>query len=142
MISEERPALPVEFPRCLGNVLRHNSFTSSRTDGLLVTGGRGANERQPAAAVQGTICEFNVVRDASVCYHVAQAADATLLRRNHAYSWYPVPYQPWPRVAFQVDDARATAVIELNTTEKLDGTWNETQLIPELRGGKRPAAKQ
>jgi hypothetical protein len=138
VISEERPGLPVDFPRCLGNVLRHNSFTRSRTDGLLVTGGREAKDRQPAAVIQATIAEFNVARDAAVCYHVAPAADATLLRRNHAYSWNPVPYQTWPRVGFQVDDDKATAVIELNTTEGLDGTWNETQLIPELRGGKRP----
>ena len=142
VISEERPGLPVEFPRCLGNVLRHNSFTRSRTDGLLVTGGRGPNERQPAAVVQATIAEFNVVRDAAICYHVANSADATLLRRNHAYSWNPVPYQAGPRIAFQMDDDKATAVTELNTTEGLDGTWNETQLIPELRGGKRPAARQ
>ena len=106
-------------------------------------GGRG--DAQPAAVVQGTIAEFNVIRDAPVCYHVARSADATLLRRNHAYSWYPVPPQPWQprlRVAFQVDDDRATAVTELNTTEGLDGTWNETELIPELRGGKRPADKR
>ena len=133
VVSEETPGLPVEFPRCLGNVLRHNSFIRCRTDGLLVTGGRGPNERQPAAVVQGTIAEFNVVRDAAICYHVANSADATLLRRNHAYSWYPVPYQPWqpgPRVAFQMDDDKATAVTELNTTEGLEGTWNETQSFP------------
>jgi hypothetical protein len=142
LASEENPSLPVEFPRCLGNVLRHNSFIRNRTDGLLVNGELGANGRQPAAVVEGTIAEFNVVRDAPVCYHLARSVDATLLRRNHAYSWNPVPYQTWPRIAFQIDDAKATAVTELETTEGLDGTWNETQLIPELRGGKRPAAKQ
>jgi hypothetical protein len=132
--------LPVEFPRCLGNTLRHNSFTASRTDGLLMIGDRPANDPQPAAVVQGTIAEFNLVRDATICYHVASSADATLLRRNHAYSWYPVNLQPGPRVAFQVDSDKATAVLELNTTEGHDGTWNETELIPELRAGKRPPA--
>ena len=116
LTSGERPNLPVEFPRCLGNVLRHNSFTRSRGDGLLVTGDRPANERQPAAVVQGTIAEFNVVRDAAVCYRVAHSADATLLRRNHAYSWNPID-QRSPRAAFQMDDAKAAAVIESNTTE-------------------------
>jgi len=145
VVSEENPRLPVEFPRCLGNVLRHNSFIRNRTAGLLVTGELGASGRQPAAVVQGTIAEFNVVRDAPVCYHLARSVNATLLRRNHAYSWYPVPPQPWQprvRVAFQMDDDKAAAVTELNTTEGLDGTWNETELIPELRGGKRPAVRQ
>jgi hypothetical protein len=141
--SGGNPELPVEFPRCLGNVLRHNSFIRCRSDGLLLTGER--SDKQPAAAVQGTIAEFNVVRDAPIGYHVAQSVDATLLRHNHAYSWYPVPPQPWQprvRVAFQMDDDKAAAVTELNTSEGLDGTWNETELIPELRGGKRPAARQ
>ncbi len=89
VISGEMHNLPVEFPRCLGNVLRHNSFVRCRTDGLLVTGNRPAGEQQPTSAVQGTIAEFNVVRDAGVAYHVARSAEATLLRRNHAYFWYP-----------------------------------------------------
>ena len=123
--------------------MRHNSFIRCRTDGLLLTGERP--DKQPAAAVQGTIAEFNVVRDAPVGYHAAQSVDATLLRRNHAYSWYPVPPQPWQprvRVAFQMDDAKAIAVTELNTSEGLEGNGDENQIIPELRGGKRPAARQ
>ncbi len=45
------------------------------------------------------------------------------------------------KVGERIDDEKAAAVTELNTTEGLDGTWNQTQLIPELRGGKRPARR-
>ena len=89
VVSGESPGLPVEFPRCLGNVLRHNSFLRSRTDGLLITGSRPAGEQQPAAVVQGTIAEFNVVRDALTGYHVAHSAEATLLAATMPTSGTP-----------------------------------------------------
>ena len=136
VLSGEMHNLPVEFPRCLGNVLRHNSFVRSRSDGLVVTGQRPAGERQPSQVVQGTIAEFNLVRDATTGYHVAQSAEATLLRRNHAYFWYPVNLQPGPRVAFQVDDPQATAVVEQNTVEGINGV-PDGQVIVEQRGPKK-----
>ena len=137
VISGEMHKLPVEFPRCLGNVLRYNSFIRNRTDGLLVTGNRPADEEQPAAAVLGTIAEFNVARDAQCGYHVAQSAEATLLRRNHAYFWYPVSLQPGPYVGFQVDNEKAAAVVEANTLEGIHGV-GDRGLIMEQRGPKKP----
>jgi hypothetical protein len=121
VVSGEHPDLPVEFPRCLGNVLRHNSFARNRTDGVLVTGGRPANQANPASAVLGTIVEFNVVRDALTGYHVTHSAEATLLRRNHAYFWYPVANQPGPPVAFQLDGEKATWAVEQNSVEGIHG---------------------
>lgn len=136
--SGEMHSLPVEFPRCLGNVLRHNSFVRNRTDGLLVTGNRPAGEQQPATTIVGTIVEFNMVRDALVGYHVAQSAEATLLRRDHAYFWYPVSLQPGPRVAFQLDREQATAVLEQNSVEGIHGD-HDGQIIVERRGPPPPA---
>ena len=136
--SGEMHQLPVEFPRCLGNVLRHNSFIRSRSDGLLITGNRPADEMQPTTAILGTIAEFNVVRDASAGYHVAQSAEATLLRRNHVYFWYPVSLQSGPRVAFQVDNPQATAVLENNSVEGTQGV-GDGQIVDEQRGPSPPA---
>ena len=137
--SGESPQLPVEFPRCLGNVLRHNSFVRNRTDGLLVTGSRPPDEQQPSAAILGTIAEFNVVRDALTGYHVASSAEATLLRRNHAYFWYPVSFQPGPRVGFQLDNEKAAAALELNSVEGIHGA-EDGQVIPVQSGPKKPGA--
>jgi len=128
--------LPVEFPRALGNVLRHNSFDRSRTDGVLVTGSRGPDEKNPSPAVLGTIVEFNTVRDARVGYHVAPAAEATLLRRNHAYFWYPVSRDPAPPVGVQIDDAKATAVTEHNAIEGTQGDA-DAGVVPESRGPRK-----
>lgn len=138
VVSGEMHNLPVEFPRCLGNVLRHNSFLRSRTDGLLITGSRPAGEQQPAAVVQGTIAEFNVARDASIGYHVARSAEATLLRRDHAYFWYPVNLDPGPPTAFLIDDESASAVVEQNSAEGIHGT-HDGRIVIEKRGPKTAA---
>ena len=135
--SGEMGQMPVEFPRCLGNVLRHNSFIRSRADGVLITGNRPADEHQPSAAIVGTIVEFNVVRDASAGYRVAQSAEATLLRRNHAYFWYPVNLDPGPRVAFQIDNDQAAVALEVNSVEGIHGT-GDRQIVTERRGPAMP----
>jgi hypothetical protein len=133
--SGDDPKLPIEFPRCLGNVLRHNSFVRNRTAGLTLSGGRPAGEGQPSAAILGTIAEFNLVRDALTGYHVGGSAEATLLRRNHAYFWYPVSNRPEKPVAFQIASDRATAVLELNSVEGGHGN-EDASVIPEQRGPK------
>jgi len=144
VISGEMGALPVEFPRCLGNVLRHNSFARNRTDGVLLTGSRPAGEQRPTSVVLGTIVEFNVVRDALVGYHAATSADASLFRRNHAYFWYPVspPAEgKRPPVAFLIDDEGATAAIEQNSIEGIHGTYDGV-ITQEQRAPKtKPAGK-
>jgi hypothetical protein len=137
--SGEMGQLPVEFPRCLGNVIRHNSFIKNRTNGVLITGNRPANEEAPTAAILGTLVEFNVVRDALVGYHVAQSADASLLRRNHAYFWYPMSARPAKPVAFQIDDEKTQAAIELNSVEGIHGGRDPS--IVEVQRGPRAGPK-
>lgn len=120
--SGDAPGLPVEFPRALGNVLRHNSFIRNRTDGVTVN-----------ASAAGTIAEFNVVRDALVGYRNAAQADATVFRRNHAYFWYPVSHSTNAPVAFQVDDPDATVAIEKNSIESVHGV-SDKRVIDLKRG--------
>ena len=120
--SGDEGSLPIDFPRALGNVLRHNSFIRSRTDGVVLT------SRKPptgvvdtAASVTGTIVEFNAVRDAGTAYHAAQSCDATVFRRNHAYFWYPVSHATNAPVAFRVDNPDTTVALEKNSIEGIHG---------------------
>lgn len=120
--SGDAAELPVEFPRALGNVLRHNSFVRSRTDGVIVAG----RPRQPdspdvSASVVGTIIEFNVARDALTGYHLA-AGDVAVVRRNHAYFWYPVASGDRPPVGIAIDRPTTRAAAELNSVEGIHGT--------------------
>ena len=121
--SGDSAGLPIEFPRALGNVLRHNSFLRSRTDGVIIVSRKGeAAQGDTSPSILGTVVEFNVVRDAPVAYHAASGADGVVFRRDHAYFWYPVNTSPEPPVAFQVDTPDATAAIEQNSVEGKTGT--------------------
>jgi hypothetical protein len=120
--SGDEHDLPIEFPRALGNVLRHNSFVRNRTDGVILTSRpTPAGVRDSAASVTGTIVEFNVVRDAQVAYHAAHSCDAVVFRRNQAYFWYPVGSSPEPPTAFQVDGEAMTFSIDANSIEGVHG---------------------
>ena len=120
--SGDEGPLPIEFPRALGNVLRHNTFTRNRTDGVILTSRPApSGVKDTSASIAGTLVEFNVVRDASIAYHAAASVDATVFRRNHAYFWYPVNHSPDRPVAFQVDPARSSTVLELNSIEGIHG---------------------
>ena len=120
--SGDAPNLPIEFPRALGNVLRHNSFLRSRGDGVILTSRKGADKKpDTAASIFGTIAEFNVVRDAVAAYHAAQSCDAVVWRRNHAYFWHPANNPGNPPVAFQSDDLKTTIAAEANTVEGTNG---------------------
>lgn len=130
--SGDEGPLPIEFPRALGNVLRHNSFIKSRSDGVILTSrGTPAGVKDTSASVVGTIVEFNVVRDAQTAYHAAASSDATVFRRNHAYFWYPVNNSTKKPVAFQVDDSRPTVAIEQNSIEGIHGVPDDSLI--ELR---------
>jgi len=127
--SGDYAGLPVEFPRALGNVLRHNSFITSRGNGVnIVSRKRKADDGDSSPSIMGTIVEFNVVRDAPVGYHIGQGSSAIVLRRNHAYFWDAGITSP---VAFQVDDPETSYKIESNTVEGQSG--NNTPLITELK---------
>ena len=71
--------------------------------------------------MSGTVVEFNVVRDASIGYHAAFGNDDAVIRRNHAYFWYPVNNSRDLPVAFQVDTPDATVVIDANNAEDKNG---------------------
>jgi hypothetical protein len=131
--SGDAPGLPVEFPRALGNVLRHNSFVRNRTEGVaLASRATDAAQGDTSPSVLGTLVEFNVVRDAPVAYHMAHGTDAAVFRRNHAYFWYPVNTSSDPPVAFQIDIPKATVAIEQNNAEdKVGGESNEIIRLKE-----------
>lgn len=120
--SGDSSELPIEFPRALGNVLRHNSFIRNRTDGVkLVSRSINTARGDTSPSVLGTLVEFNVVRDAPVAFHSASGSDMVLFRRNHAYFWYPVNNSTNPPVGFQVDVPNATVAIENNNVEGKEG---------------------
>jgi len=135
--SGDAAGLPIEFPRALGNVLRHNSFVRNRTEGVLLVSRKGdAAQGDTSPSVLGTLVEFNVVRDAPVAYRAGPGSDAAVFRRNHAYFWYPVNNASDPPVAFQVDTPKATVAIEQNDAEDKNGGDRPAQ------GGQRIAGRE
>jgi len=85
----DHESLPIEFPRCAGNVMRHNSLLNNRARGLAI-GGRERNGSDTSPSVVGTIVEFNMVRGSQgPAYRVGNGADLAVLRRNHAFFWQP-----------------------------------------------------
>jgi len=131
--SGDAPKLPIEFPRALGNVLCHNSFIRSRSDGVVLISRKGAaTTGDTSASVVGTVVEFNVVRDASTAYHAAGSSDAIVFRRNHAYFWYPVNTSTNAPVAFAIDEPGATVAIEQNSVEGIHGV-GEARIIQVQR---------
>jgi len=136
VISGESEQLPLLFPRCLGNVLRHNGLVKNRTDGILLTGNRKEPGESGYSAVMGTIAEFNLVRDALRGFHVANSVEGTVSRRNHVYFWYPVSIQTEPPVAFQINNPNSTTVLELNSVEGILGVPTG-EIVPLLRGDQR-----
>jgi hypothetical protein len=137
--SGDEGNLPIEFPRALGNVLRHNSFIRNRTDGVILTSRAtppGVNDTSPS--IVGTIVEFNVVRDAAVAYHSAAGSDAVVFRRNHAYFWYPVNLSTNRPVAFQVDQPGASVVVDQNSIEGTHGTHDGRAIDLRRPEGNRP----
>ncbi len=127
VIAGDASGLPIEFPRALGNVLRHNSFIRSRTDGVILTSRKGTPaEGDTSPSILGTIVELNAVRDASIAYHAAGGSDGVVFRRNHAYFWYPVNNSSDPPVAFQVDTPKATVAVEQNRVEGKTGRGEQT----------------
>ncbi len=136
--SGDEDQIPVEFPRALGNVLRHNTFTRNRTDGVILASRPApSGVKDTSAAVVGTLVEFNVVRDAAVAYHAAASTDMTVFRRNHAYFWYPVNNSPRRPIAFEVDPARSATVLELNSIEGIDGGHDSALIDLKTPAGER-----
>lgn len=116
--SGDDPKLPIEFPRALGNVLRHNSFIRNRTDGVIIVSRKGqAAQGDTSPSILGTIVEYNVVRDAPIAFHSSHGSDGVVFWSNHAYFWYPVSNSDEPCVGFQVDEPDASVSLEGNVVE-------------------------
>ncbi len=130
--------LPIEFPRALGNLLRHNSFVRSRTDGVTISG-RPVRSEGPdrSSAVCGTLVEFNVSRDAQNGYRIS-GGDFSVIRRNHAFFWYPTAFGENKPAGVAVDQPGLTAAIELNSIEGIHGTGDAK--IPEVKRPEPPPA--
>ena len=126
--SGDAPSLPVEFPRALGNVLRHNSFIRSRQNAVIMTSRKSESGLDTSASVVGTIAEFNVARDTPVAFHTGAGSDGIVLRRNHAYAWHPINNATEPAIAFQFDSPATAFAMELNSVEGKVGTKDTTIL--------------
>lgn len=133
----DAPTLPVEFPRAVGNVLRHNSFIRNRSDGVTIVSRAAKASFDRSPSILGTVLEFNVTRDAQAGYHVGNGADATVIRRNHAYFWFPVatPTATTPPAAgILIDNEKATVAMEHNSVEGRAG-GGEQGVIDVRRAG-------
>ncbi|MCC6442629.1 MAG: right-handed parallel beta-helix repeat-containing protein [Armatimonadetes bacterium] len=118
--SGDSPAIPIEFPRAMGNVLRYNSFIRNRGSGVNI-GSRARREGDTTPSIVGSIVELNLSRDAMIGYHVGPSADHLALRRNFAYFWYPVSLSPDPPIGFQFDQP-GTYAVEGNNVEDKTGS--------------------
>lgn len=124
LTSGESVAVASNWPRCLGNVIRHNTALRSRFNGLNLTS-RVRGEAPAEHCLQGTIAEFNVLRDQRTGVLAGGANRGVLLRRNHVYFW--APWSPeQPPVGFAVKDA-LDAVVESNEVE--DGQGNRNRAL-------------
>lgn len=133
----DAPNLPVEFPRALGNVLRHNSFVRNRSDGVTIVSRAPKASFDRSPSILGTVLEFNVTRDAQAAYHVGNGAEATVIRRNHAYFWFPVatPTATTPPAAgILIDNDKATVAMEHNSIEGRAG-GGEASVVEVRRAG-------
>ncbi|HET6382054.1 MAG TPA: hypothetical protein VFJ58_01575 [Armatimonadota bacterium] len=101
-----------DWPRALGTVIRHNTMVRSRAAGLDVSGGSPLPNDPNDLSVEGTIAEFNVVRDAPAAYAADGRTLGTLFRRDHAYFWNE-PANPPPK-AFSTAGAREVVRAENN----------------------------
>lgn len=132
--SGDYPQMPVEFPRALGNVIRHNSFLRNRTDGVIIVSRKGEAARGDLSpSILGTIVEFNTVRDAPIAYHSSHGSNGVVFRRNHAYFWYPVGNSENPPVAFQIDRLGADVAMEANVVEGKVGELNPRDVVAVKR---------
>jgi hypothetical protein len=117
-----------DWPRALGTVIRRNSIVESRTAGVDISGGTSDPTDSADISVEGTIVEFNFLRDAPTGYEAGARTVATLFRRNHAYFWnWPAGVVP---KSFVTDGARE-AVGNNNTVEGHAGNA-DPQITDEL----------
>lgn len=77
VLISARDLVQVDWHSTVGNTVRHNSVVEARRDGIAIDAGKSC----------GSVVEYNLVRDAKVCYRFSDAAEVSVLLRNHAYCW-------------------------------------------------------
>ncbi len=77
---------PVEWPRAIGNIIRHNTMVNSRFNGINVAGGANSDGNP---SVLGTIVEFNFCRDQRTGIAMNPSVRGAIIRRNLLYFWDP-----------------------------------------------------
>ena len=127
-IGDDPAARGADWPRALGTTIRHNTILDSRTVGLDIGAGAPFTDDPADLAVEGTIAEFNDLRNAPMGFHTGPRTLGTLLRRNHGYFWNWPPASP--PYAISTDGARE-AVGSDNTIEGHDG-WGDKRLKNDL----------
>jgi hypothetical protein len=100
-----------DWPLSVGSVFRYNSADNSRTSAFSA----GVSGEGPGLC-QGTVAEFNMVRDQQVGFGAGKGTAGTVLRRNHVYFWHYGPNKP---VAFDVRGAQDAVVTE----NEVEGVW-------------------
>ncbi len=126
---------PIQWPLCLGTVLRQNSCVLSRAHGINVVGNHTARQAGPdEQSILGTIVEFNSVRDQPVAYMANDLTRATVFRRNHAYSWHTWTPETKP-TAYSLLGAQ-DVTLEDNSTEGASGTEDGRIIERETGEGK------
>lgn len=107
MTSRVRDPIHVNWPVLVGNTIRNNSVRSARRDGVVVDG----------ALSCGTIVEYNLVRDASTHFRFSDAAQVSILWRNHAYCWRVPSAGEDGRIAIAVGVSSTGVLVQENEVE-------------------------
>lgn len=86
LLYADNQGKPVEWPRAIGNIIRHNTMVGSRFSGINITGSL-SEDGNPS--VWGTIVEFNFCRDQRRGIALDSGVLGAIIRRNLIYFWDP-----------------------------------------------------
>lgn len=112
---------PVHWPRAAGTLLRRNTVEGCRFEGIACK----TSNASPAPAVEGTVVEFNQLKDQPVGICVGKDTRDTLIRRNLIYIWNPYVLDHKP-VGLRLDGANVT--VEANDVEGPHGESNHAHI--------------
>jgi len=84
LLYSDNGGKPIEWPRAIGNVIRHNTMIKSRFNGINISGTL-SEDKNPS--ILGTIAEFNFCRDQRTGISLNEAVRGAVVRRNLIYFW-------------------------------------------------------
>ncbi|MBC7326842.1 right-handed parallel beta-helix repeat-containing protein [bacterium] len=87
LLYSDNGNMPVEWPRALGTVIRHNTVVNSRFNAINITGTL-SEDKNPS--ILGTVIEFNFCRDQRTGIALNPGVRGALIRRNLFYFWNPI----------------------------------------------------